>query len=129
MTNLITRLGWETRMGADEAKLDDLVREAADYMLFTNEMPLKEPIAGSGRYLSDFVAHGPRDHQGRSLRDLDLKTRMFRYPCSFLIYSQQFDALPRIAKDKLYRRLFALLKERKRDDVIEILRDTKQDIP
>ena len=42
---------------------------------------------------------------------------------------QQFDALPRIAKDKLYRRLFALLKERKRDDVIEILRDTKQDIP
>jgi hypothetical protein len=129
MTNLITRLGWETRMGADEAKLDDVVRETADYMLFTNETPLKEPIAGSGRYLSDFVVQGPRDHQGRSLRDLDLKTRMFRYPCSFLIYSQQFDALPRIAKDKLYRRLFALLKERKRDDVIEILRDTKQDIP
>lgn len=129
MTNLITRLGWETRMGADDAKLDDVVRETADYMLFTNEAPLKEPIAGSGRYVSEFVAQGPRDRKGRSLRDLDMKTRMFRYPCSFLIYSQQFDALPRVAKDKLYRRLFAVLKERKRDDVIEILRDTKQDLP
>lgn len=129
MTNLITRLGWETRMGADEAKLDDVVRETAAYMLFMNETPLKEPITGSERYRSEFEAQGPRDRQGRSLRDLDLKTRMFRYPCSFLIYSQQFDALPRIAKDKLYRRLFALLKETKRADVIEILRDTKQDIP
>jgi hypothetical protein len=129
MTNLLTRLGWETRMGSDPAKIDDIVRDVVDYMLFVKETPLKEPIKGSDRYASDFAALGPKDRRGRSLRDLDMKTRMFRYPCSFLIYSAQVDSLPAPAKDKLFRRLFDQLKAQKRDDVIEILRDTKKDLP
>jgi hypothetical protein len=129
MTNLLTRLGWEARMGADGAKLDEIAAEVANYMLFVNETPLESPIRGSERYASDFAGQGPKDRKGRSLRDLDMKTRMFRYPCSFLIYSEQFDALPQNAKDKLYRRLFATLTAQKRSDVIEILRDTKKDLP
>jgi hypothetical protein len=129
MTNLFTRLGWETRMNADPAKLDETVREVVEYMLFEKETPLKEPIKGSERYAADFAALGPKDHKGRSLRDLDMKTRMFKYPCSFLIYSEQFDALPQSAKDKLYRRLRERLTEQKRLDIIEILKDTKKDFP
>lgn len=129
MTNLLTRLGWETRMEADAAKLDDTVREVVEYMLFEKETPLKEPIKGSERYAADFAALGPKDHKGRSLRDLDMKTRMFQYPCSFLIYSEQFDALPQSAKDKLYRRLRERLTELKRLEVIEILKDTKRGFP
>src|SRR3954452_7998189 len=129
MTNLLTRLGWETRMEADAAKLDGLVGGVVEYMLFEKETPLKEPIQGSERYAADFAALGPKDHKGRSLRDLDMKTRMFKYPCSFLIYSAQFDALPQFAKDKLYRRLRQRLTEQKRMDVIEILKDTKRDFP
>ena len=121
--------GWEARMGADRAKLDDIAGEVADYMLFVNETPLEAPIRGSERYSSDFAAQGPKDRKGRSLRDLDLKTRMFRYPCSFLIYSEQFDALPQNARDALYRRLFDTLTAQKRFDVIEILRDTKKGLP
>jgi hypothetical protein len=129
MTNLLTRLGWETRMEADAAKLDEMVREVVEYMLFEKETPLKEPIKGSERYAADFAALGPKDHKGRSLRDLDMKTRMFKYPCSFLIYSEQFDSLPQSAKNKLYRRLRERLTEQKRLDVIEILKDTKKDFP
>jgi hypothetical protein len=54
---------------------------------------------------------------------------MFKYPCSFLIYSEQFGALPQSAKDKLYHRLRERLTEQKRLDVIEILKDTKKDFP
>ena len=81
------------------------------------------------RNSADFISLGPKDHKGHSLRDLDMKTRMFKYPCSFLIYSEQFDALPQSAKDKLYRRLRERLTEQKRLDVIEILKDTKKDFP
>lgn len=129
MTNLFTRLDWETRMHADAAKLDGLVRDVVEYMLFENETPLTEPIKGSERYAADFAAPGPKDRKGRSLRDLDMKTRMFKYPCSFLIYSEQFDALPRSAKDKVYRRLRERLTEQKRLDIIEILQETKKDFP
>ena len=116
-------------MDAEAAKIDELVRDVVGYMLFEKETPLKEPIRGSERYAADFVALGPKDHKGRSLRDLDMKTRMFKYPCSFLIYSGQFDGLPQSAKDKVYRRLRERLMEQKRMDVIEILKDTKKDFP
>ena len=58
---------------------------------------------------SDFARRGPRDSKGRSLRDLDLKTRLFRYPCSYLIDSRAFDSLPAEVKDYVYRRLWEIL--------------------
>src|SRR5262249_10287474 len=60
MTNLLTRLGWEARMEADAAKLDDMIRVVVEYMLFEKETPLKEPIKGSERYMADFAALGPK---------------------------------------------------------------------
>jgi len=59
-----------------------------------------------------FAARGPRDARGRSLRDLDLRTRLMRYPCSYLIYSEPFDALPDAAKRAIYARLWAVLSGR-----------------
>ena len=50
---------------------------------------------------------GPRDHQGRSLRDLDLTRRLFRYPCSYLIDTAAFDGLPGPVKEYVLRRLWA----------------------
>jgi hypothetical protein len=66
---------------------------------------------------------------------------MFRYPCSFLIYSQAFDALPPIVRDRIYRRLWEVLTavdktplssrltEQDRKAVYEILLDTKPELP
>jgi hypothetical protein len=98
-------------------------------MLFSGETRLTAPIKGVEAYASEFGAQGPKDHLGRSLRDLDLTTRMFRYPCSFLIYSAQFDGLPQLARDRVYRRLYDELTGHGQHDILEILRDTKQDLP
>ena len=43
-----------------------------------------------------FAERGPRDAKGRSLRDLNLKTRLFEYPVSYMIYSEAFDNLPAV---------------------------------
>ena len=55
-----------------------------------------------------------------------------RYPCSYMIYSPAFNALPAEAKDMIYARIPEVLKTKfsatDREAVIEILRDTKKDL-
>lgn len=129
MHNVITFAAYETRramhhdsvMNEALKRPNDFVSEstgrrissAADklveYMLFCDEYPLTSAIAGVSEFAADFSERGPRDGRGRSLRDFDLKTRLFRYPCSFLIYSSAFDALPEPMLDAVYTRLFSIL--------------------
>jgi hypothetical protein len=77
----------------------------------------------------------------RSLAELDLNRRLFRYPCSYLVYTEAFDALPEAVKTAVYRRMIEILSgadaDRKyaslsavdRRNVLEILRETKADFP
>jgi hypothetical protein len=127
MTNFITRLGWKARigLGSIDSDLEALVR----YMLFTDEAPLREPIEGVSSFTKTFPERGPRDRQGRSLRDFDLQTRLFRFPLSYMIYSRAFDALPEPVRTRVYRRLHDELAARNRLDVIAIVRDTKKGLP
>lgn len=83
-------------------------------MLFVGEYPLTAPLVGTSGITAEFATTGPRDPKGRSLRDLDLKRRLFRYPCSYLIYSDSFNALPAPAKEYLYRRLWEVLSSKDR---------------
>ncbi len=111
------------------------------YMLFTEEAPLSGAIEGTSTFAADFTSRGPRDDRGRSLRDFDLNTRMFKYPCSYLIYSKAFDALPTPIKDRTYRRLWEVLTGRDRSKafarrtaeerraILEILLATKPGLP
>jgi hypothetical protein len=100
MMNLITRIGWQTRRaladGAPEAarSLAAAAVDFVDYLLFVDEPRLPAPVKGTSGFAERFSALGPRDRQGRSLRALDLQTRILKYPCSYLIYSPAFDALP-----------------------------------
>ena len=63
----------------------------------------------------------------------DLAQRLLRYPASFLIYSEAFDARPRMARRAVYARMAELLEGREPSDlsaaerqaVTEILRETK----
>ena len=126
MANLITRIAWESRQGIP---IDADLRTTADYMLFEGEAPLPEPIEGVSSFTETFPQRGPRDRKGRSLRDFDLRTRLFRYPLSYMIYSRAFDALPDSVKEPLYRRLYASLTAAGRRDIIEILCDTKSSLP
>lgn len=134
-TNLITRAGWEYRVAAHDggrarAMESPRVREAvnmlADYFLFTDEAPLASPIHGSSGFAEAFQAVGPRDRRGRSLRDLDLDTRLMRYRCSYMIYSPGFDGLPAPLRSAIYQRLTDVL-DGSNPAIVEILQETKQD--
>jgi len=166
MHNLITLTNYKTRMAlyaeaarnksdgsAAGAPLSEAARKQFErpaeqllrYLLFVNEAPLSVPggegVEGSSSYRKEFEARGVRDAEGRSLRDFDLKTRLFRYPCSYLIYSASFDALPEPAKGYVYHRLlevlsgedksgdFSRLSAEDRRAVLEILLATKPGLP
>jgi hypothetical protein len=142
MGNLITRLGWEARIGKDAGRsLGAAAEEFVDYLLFLNEAPLPGPIAGTSGFAATFAAKGPRDSRGRSLRELDLRTRLMKYPCSYMIYSEPFMALPDAARDAVYQRIWEILSGQEtapdyatitaadRTAILEILRETKQDLP
>jgi hypothetical protein len=110
-------------------------------LLMVDEAVLKEPIAGTSGFAEHFSTAGPRDAQGRSLRELDLSHRLFKYPCSYLIYSSSFDALPEDLRGYVYQRLhkiltgednsksFAHLSTEDRRSIWEILRATKSNLP
>lgn len=85
--------------------LEPLVRG----LLNVDAAPWTAPIAGNSGYDAWFQKQGPKDSRGRSLRDLDLKTRLFKYPLSYLIYSEGFKGLPDYAKQHVYRRLDEIL--------------------
>ena len=125
MTNFMTRLGWKARIaeGSIDSDLEALVR----YMLFTDEVPLREPIQGVSSFTKTFPERGPRDSKGRSLRDFDLQTRLFRYPLSYMIYTRAFDALPDAVRSRVYRRLRDALANR--PDILAIVRETKTGLP
>jgi hypothetical protein len=159
--NLISRVNWETRIalsrqaaankaqGAPPDTLSDATRQHIDdaveillrTMLFNDEARLEAPVRGTSDFMREFAAAGPKDRAGRSLRDLDLSGRLFRYPCSFLIYSDAFDALPQPARDRFYSRLwdvltgkdrdtaFAPLSRSDREAILSILRQTKAHLP
>jgi hypothetical protein len=160
MHNLITEVSYRTRLGfyAEQQKNKAAVLQGAisekglsqfeataehlvEYLLFANEVPLEAPVEGNTSFATDFAARGPFDSKGRSLRQFDLRTRVFKYPCSYLIYSESFDALPEISKEYVYRRLFEVLtgqdqspefrnlSPESRRAILEILVETKAGLP
>jgi hypothetical protein len=112
-----------------------------EYLLFSGEAELTAPIRGTSGFVEEFAQRGPRDRQGRSLRDFDLETRLFKYPCSYLVYSPSFAALPHEVKEYVLRRMnevltgtdqsdkFKHLSAADREAILEILGDTLSDWP
>jgi hypothetical protein len=154
MTNLITRVSYETRMAlhsqaaintalgtaADEMsestkrRINSAVEELVQYMLFIDETPLTGPIKGTSDFAKEFAASGP-------LREFDLTKRLFKLPCSYMIYSEAFDSMPAPARERIYRRLYEVLtgadstakyralSPSDRKSVFDTLRKTKKDLP
>jgi hypothetical protein len=158
MINLLTRAGWEARAADPQlhapftstpdqdariaAVMDGVASEVVDYLLFVDEAKLTDKVRGTSGFAERFSASGPKDRKGRSLYELDLTRRLMKYPCSYLIYSPAFDALPPMVKDPIYKRLWAILSGQEQDPryravlsaadrqaIVEILRDTKKDLP
>lgn len=107
--NLAGDVQARTAYHSDPATLDKSIEDLADYMLGVDGAALTAPVEGASGFSGRFAADGLKDGNGRSLRDFDLRTRLFRYPLSYMIYSTAFDALPPEPKNKLYRRLADVL--------------------
>jgi hypothetical protein len=161
MHNLIARATLQTRIALyQEAELNRELGEPANhhfesttrriqaageplvqYLLFCGEPRLTAKVQGTSNFAREFAAQGPRDRRGRSLRDLDLRRRLFIYPCSYLIYSPAFDALPRAVNDYVLKRIwdvltgkdmspdFSHLTAADRRVILEILLDSKPHLP
>lgn len=135
MTNLFLAAGATFRRTGDlpNGFLDDVVA----HMLFVGEAPLSAPVKGNAEFESAFMKAGPRDSKNRSLRELDLQHRLFKYPLSYMIYSQSFKSLPTGARQRIYARLvevlegrdrsprFADLKAEDRQNILGILSETR----
>jgi hypothetical protein len=128
---------WDSVRKRIEAPAEKVV----EALLFCDAASWTGPVAGTSDFAQDFAARGPKDAKGRSLRDLDLNSRLFRYPCSFLIDSEAFRSLPDPTRTYIFRRLhevltgqdssprFAHLSPADRQAILEILRDTHHDLP
>src|SRR5262249_15439339 len=111
--NLITLTRYEylkaAAYGASGPTLPMPVAGAADRllraMLFANESAYSGRVTGTSAFEREFAAGGPRDAKGRSLREFDLERRLFKYPLSYLVYSEAFDSLPQDVKTYIGGRL------------------------
>jgi hypothetical protein len=129
------------RSESTTSRIKNAVEPLVKAMLFSEEAALTDEIRGGEEFVKDFAATARRDDKGRSFRDFDLKTRMFKYPCSYLIYGRSFDALPAEAKEQFFARLhevlsgkdqskeFAHLSSDDRKAIAEILKATKTGLP
>lgn len=129
MHNLITRANYEARRAKHQDEImskllerpEDHVSDSAKrriastgdkllkYMLFDEEFAFTSPVAGTSSFVRDFESRGSKDSRGRSLREFDLETRLFKYPCSFLIHSTSYAGLPPVVRDHVEHRLATIL--------------------
>ena len=140
MNNALERAE-DFRSESTKHRYESAAGKVVDCLLMVGEHRLTDPIKGTSGFAEQFAARGPFDRDRRSLRQFDLKRRLFRHPCSYLIHSDAFDALPIPVKEIVYRRLWEVLTGADRSEkfdhlsdddrrsILEILRETKADLP
>jgi hypothetical protein len=114
-----------------ERCLDRLMR----YLLFADEAPMgEETWKDGGDYRKVFLTNRKQTSDGRSLKDLRMRERIFEYRCSYMIYSNAFAALPLSLREEVYHRLhhiltngaddFGHLGQEEREGILSILTET-----
>lgn len=136
MHNAIAAANYETRLALHQCKemnrlldrpedfLSDSARRRIDssvdrvlrYLLLCDEFELTDQVIGSSQFAKEFTARGKTDRKGRSLREFDLQSRLFKYPCSFLIHSPAFASLPDEVRVPILKRLGKILGNEDADD-------------
>ncbi len=124
------------------ADLDQQARLITRYLLFAGEAPLPAGgVTGDKSYKTDFLKDRRPNPAGKSLKDFDLRTRLFAHRCSYLIYSPLFQSLPAVIKQGVYRHLglalslqrpdkeYAYLPPAEKQTIHSILKATLNDLP
>jgi hypothetical protein len=128
---------WEDLSPNDHQQLRQMIEPLVRALFLKDAAPFEDRMRGSSGFAERFSQLGPRDSKGRGLRELDLQKRLFRYPLSFEIYSDHFDAMPKYALDYVFGRIAEILRGKDttglsaslsaadRKAIAEILIDTK----
>lgn len=128
---------WESTTRRIKSATEDLL----EYLLFAEEVPLSSPIQGTSGFAEEFSESGPFDDRGRSLHQLDLQSRLLKYPCSYLIYTDSFAQLPEEVLTRLGARMQEVLSGKDesetwnhlsledRQAVLQILLGTRDHLP
>jgi hypothetical protein len=142
-TNLLIRASMESRLN----RRSDVESELIRYFVFADEPPLDLSTADAStvllasKFAKLFVARGPRDDRGNTLRNFSLDGRVFKHRLSYLIHSRMFDALPGECRTRLLRRLwtgltsktpdddFSHLGQKERASIVAIVRGTVPRLP
>lgn len=122
--------------------IDHQAERILNYLLFANEVELTGGgLDSNSTFVEDFQHNARISSDGRSLKDFQLLKRIFKYRCSYMIYSTAFESLPAPLKAKVFQRLgevltgkdtsneYAYLKESERKRILNILVETLPDAP
>jgi len=111
--NRAIKATYDTR-GSTPENVRNVINKHADtlvkYLLFADEAALpKEGMTGDAELAKFFLARARKTPAGASLRELDLKSRMFKHRCSYMIHSAAFVGLLPALKTEVLKRLHAAL--------------------
>jgi len=135
--SITTPRSWDEVNPSDQKRVQQMMEPLVRALFFKDAAPYGHRIESGNGFAARFAKLGPRDSRGRSLRELDLTTRLPRYPLSYMIYSEQFDGLPQFALDYVNERIVEVLQGKdttgiaarltaaERKAITEILLDTK----
>ena len=133
--NLLIRVNHEARLKRRSDAEDQLIR----YLFFADEARLEAAVRGTTKFASWFERQSVVDSQQRSLRQFDLKSRIFKFRLSYLIYSELFRELPSAAKSRIVKRIenilrggnptdeFKRIPQSERDAILAILKSATDD--
>jgi hypothetical protein len=87
---------------SQKEELDQQARKIVRYVLFADEVSLPTGgIAGDNEYREEFLRNRRTTKEGISLKDFELKTRLFKYRCSYMVYSPLFEGMPGPLKERV----------------------------
>jgi len=90
----------------------DAVQQVLDALLSKDEAPLPEGgVKGIGGFTEAFGRETRSKNGEPTLKDLDLKQRVLKYRCSYLIQSSSFDRLQPALRKRVLRRLRRVLSD------------------
>ena len=109
--------------------LEILGQELLHSLFMVGQPPLTDAIEGTSGFKEAFEEKGRKDAVGRSLWDLDMERRLFKYPLSYLIYSNAYAGLPTQIKEIVETRIEEILSDDNKEETYSHLSsDDKQAI-
>lgn len=97
---------------AAKPQVEELAEQLAQYILFADEAKLpREGIEGDPDFIREFQRNKKPIKAGPSLKDFDLKTRIFKYRASYMLYTDSWQKLPLALKERVYFKMAEGLRE------------------